>query len=508
MKLKVKILKIDTFVEPFCYLNKETSRELGVHSLERVVISKRKERVSGIVNICDENIVRSNEIGISESLRKLLNLKSGEVVNVERREELLSKLYIKKRIEGKELKKDEIYQIVKDIVTRKISTLRLSALVTAYQIYGMSIKEAAYFSMAMADVGEKLKLNGKILDKHSLGGIPGDKTSLILVPTVAALGYTIPKTSSRAITDPAGTADRAEVLMHVDLKIEKIKKIVKRVKGCIVWGGALNLAPADDVIISAERPLSLDSFLIPSILAKKYAVGAKFLVLDFPVGKHTKLKNMNKAKALFERFKMIGKMLNMKINAVVTNGSQPLGTTVGPALEVREVLEVLEKKDTNADFVRKACFMTAVLLNMVGNMNIEDGIEKAKKCIKNGKSEKKLREIIKAQGGNPKIKSKDIEIGAFSFTVKARKNGYVTRINNDSIKVLGRSAGAPLDKGAGILLHKKIGDPVEKGEKLFEIYAETKSKLKECIKLTKHLEVYTISSYKPKVKDIILGWLR
>ena len=268
MKLKVKVLSIDTFVEPFCYLNEQTSKELGVHPLERVVISKGRKQVSGIVNICNEKLVKVSEIGISKSLKKLMNLKDGEVVNVERREELLSKLYIRKRIEGKELKRDEIYQIVRDIVARKISTLRLSALVTAYQIYGMSVKEAAYFSMAMADVGEKLHLRGRILDKHSIGGIPGDKTSMILVPTVAALGYIIPKTSSRAITDPAGTADRVEVLMPVDLSIEKMKRVVRKTNGCIVWGGALNLAPADDVIISAERPLSLDSFLIPSILAK------------------------------------------------------------------------------------------------------------------------------------------------------------------------------------------------------------------------------------------------
>ena len=263
MKLKVKVLSIDTFVEPFCYLNEQTSKELGVHPLERVVISKGRKQVSGIVNICNEKLVKVSEIGISKSLKKLMNLKDGEVVNVERREELLSKLYIRKRIEGKELKRDEIYQIVRDIVARKISTLRLSALVTAYQIYGMSVKEAAYFSMAMADVGEKLHLRGRILDKHSIGGIPGDKTSMILVPTVAALGYIIPKTSSRAITDPAGTADRVEVLMPVDLSIEKMKRVVRKTNGCIVWGGALNLAPADDVIISAERPLSLDSFLIP-----------------------------------------------------------------------------------------------------------------------------------------------------------------------------------------------------------------------------------------------------
>ena len=205
---------------------------------------------------------------------------------------------------------------------------------------------------------------------------------------------------------------------------------------------------------------------------------------------------------------MIGRMLNMKINAVVTNGSQPLGTTVGPALEAREVLEVLERKDTNVDFVKKACFMTAVLLNMVRGIDIENGVKRAMRCVKSGKTEEKLRKIIKAQGGNSRVKSRDIEIGAFSFVVKAQKNGYITRINNESIKVLGRSAGAPFDKGAGILLHRKISDRVDRGDKLFEIYAEARNKLKECVKLVKHLDVYTISSYKPKVKDVILSWLR
>ena len=278
--------------------------------------------------------------------------------------------------------------------------------------------------------------------------------------------------------------------------------------GCIVWGGAINLAPADDVIISAERPLALDSFLIPSILAKKYAVGSNYVVIDMPLGKDAKIKSMKTCKKLFRQFKLIGKRLGIKANGVVTNASQHLGTTVGPALEAKEVLEVLLTKNCEVDFVRKACYLFAVIFNMVKGVDIEDGLKLAVKTIKRGRVEEKLRDIIKAQGGDPKIEPKDIEVGGYSKEFRSKSSGYITQVDIKSIRILGRAAGAPFDRGAGLKLNKKIGDYVKRGDVLFTVHTERKNKLKECEKLMKHLSVYTIGKYKPRVKDVILSWLR
>jgi AMP phosphorylase len=262
--------------------------------------------------------------------------------------------------------------------------------------------------------------------------------------------------------------------MPVDLSIEEMKNVVEKTNGCIVWGGNLYLAPADDIFVQVEYPLSIDPLLLPSIMSKKKAVGANFLVIDIPCGRGTKIKTIGDANLLAKDFISLGKKLNIKTQCAITYGEQPIGYTIGAALEAKEALEVLMRRKNVPDLIDKATHIAGILFEMVGKKN---GQQLATEILKSGKAEQKLREIITMQGGDGEIKPEDIPIGDYGLDVTADRNGYVLWINNTSLSEIARAAGSPKDKGAGILLYKKLGDKVSKGEKLFTVYAEKSRKL-------------------------------
>ncbi|MBN2330745.1 MAG: hypothetical protein JXC85_02920 [Candidatus Aenigmarchaeota archaeon] len=330
---------------------------------------------------------------------------------------------------------------------------------------------------------------GPIFLHNSIGGVPGDETSMVLVPIIAAAGLTIPKTSSRAITSPAGTADRFECLAPVELELDEIKKVVHKTNGCLVWGGSVDLAPADDLFIKIEYPLSIDPLLLPSVMSKKKAVGAKYLVIDIPTGEEAKVKTTKEAESLAERFIELGKMLKINTVGASTFGEQPIGFAIGPALEAREALCTLMNGKGPGDLVDKVTHLAGILLDFKLGRG---GNKEAMRLLRSGKAYKKLKEIIAAQGGDPGIKPDDLPIGSKNVDVKSTVNGTVGWINNSALVEIARASGTPKDKGAGILLHKKMGDRVKKGDILFEVYADKGYKLERAMRLTKDLKILGI----------------
>ena len=268
MKLKVKNTGLDAGEKAVVILNEKDVEKLGIFSMNRVIVKKGKYDITCIVN-SSKRFVREGEIVLYRESAEELRARPGDTILVRPRPELESKRFIHEKIAGKELTCRKIRAIVDDLLERNLNDLELAALITTLQIRGMTEKEVYYFTKAMIDTSKKITFGGKVLDKHSIGGVPGDKTTLLVVPIVAAAGLKIPKTSSRSITSPAGTADRMEVLTNVEFSADDIKKIVRKTNACIVWGGALDLAPADDLFIEIEHPLSMDHLLIPSVLAKK-----------------------------------------------------------------------------------------------------------------------------------------------------------------------------------------------------------------------------------------------
>ncbi len=323
---------------------------------------------------------------------------------------------------------------------------------------------------------------------NCIGGIPGNRTTMVVVPIIAAAGFTIPKTSSRAITSPAGTADTMECLAKVELPAKKIKQIIHRIGACIVHGGSMNLAPADDKIIQVEHPLSIDAEgqLLASVMAKKYSVGATHVLIDIPMGKSTKANTWPKAKHLKHMFELIGKKLNMDVKVIITDGSQPIGCGVGPLLEAQDVMAVL-RNDPKApsDLRKKSLQMAGLLLEMTGKY--KDGFKVAKELLDSGKAFKKMNQIIAAQG-----KQKPLKLALFTSVITAPKTGRITSIDNEIIAKIARIAGAPDDKAAGLFIHKKVNDFINKNDSLYTIYAESKFKLNLALEVVNENNGYSI----------------
>jgi len=478
VKLKARILGLEAGGKLVALLNREDAEDLGVSSLERVRIAKNNREAIAIVNTATKLIERGT-IGIYEEVRAILDIEAEEEVDVEISPLPKSVHFIRNKLRQRKLTYEEILEIIRDMVRGNLSEIEIASFVTALHIFGLDLDEATSLSRAMVETGSTLEIDKHpIVDKHSIGGVPGDKTTLLVVPIVAAAGLTIPKSSSRAITSAAGSADRVEVLMPVSLSIDEMREVVEKTNGCMVWGGSLNLAPADDMFVRIEHPLSIDPLLLPSIMSKKKAVNAEMLVLDIPTGRGTKVKTIGDAELLAKDFMELGRRLNIKVQCAITYGEQPVGYTVGPALEAQEALSVLMGERYVPDLVDKATDIAGILLEMSGMKN---GKTLAMEILKSGKAEKKLREIIGAQGGNPEVKPEDIYVGEETFTIRSKKKGYLLWINNASLVEIARLAGAPKDKGAGVHLHKKIGDAVRENDPLFTIHAERDIKLQRAI---------------------------
>ncbi len=481
MKLKIKDMDIATGSILVAILNDKDAREMDIHAKDRIKIKKGKRIETVIVDIGETNkAVPPGYLGAFEEVIDSLNLRKNEIIEVIPARKPLSVEYIRKKLDGKKLNKEEIDQIVWDITHNKLNDVELTYFVAACYANTLTMNETKLLTEAMAYHGDILKLNEyPVIDKHCIGGVAGNRTTMIVVPIIAAAGLTIPKTSSRSITSPAGTADTMEILANVTIPLKKIKKIIKKINGCIVWGGAINLAPADDKIIKVEYPLMIDaeSQLLASIIAKKLSVSSTHILIDIPVGKGAKIESKNEALSLKRDFKKLARKLRKKIKVILTDGSEPIGNGIGPALEARDVLWVL-KNDSRApfDLKKKAVKMAGIILEMGGKSGKFRGYRNALNILESGRAYKKMKEIISLQGTKITEPEK-IKLAKFSFDFKAWKNGIIAHIDNKSISKIARVAGAPVNKKAGIYLYKHAGEKVNKGDAIFTVYAESKRKL-------------------------------
>jgi len=480
MKFKVKDLDIASGGILVIVMNQDDALALGLHHGDRIGVSHKKRHAHAIVDIAEsERSVPKGSLGLFEEVLDYLGCRKGSTVNVVIERKPKSIKLIREKLEGRRLKYEELKEIMTDLVKGKLSPVELTYFVAASAMRGLDEKETVDLTRAMIETGDRLEFPGEIvLDKHCTGGVAGNRTTPLIVPIIAAAGLKIPKTSSRAITSPAGTADTMEVLAPVVHTKEKMEQMVHKVGGCVVWGGAINLAPADDKIIQVESPLSIDAEgqLLASILAKKGSVGSTHVLIDIPLGQQTKIASKKKAKHLASLFRRIGKKLGMHIEVILTDGNEPIGNGIGPALEAKDVLKVLQRSDTRPlDLEEKSVVMAGKMFEMAKVTN--NGRKLAQQILDDGRALKKFQEILKAQGGNSKIHSSDIKIGKHMYEYKAPKKGKIKDLNNKAIAKVAKLAGAPHDLGAGIYLHLHEGDVVKKGQCILTIHAENKEKL-------------------------------
>ena len=336
-------------------------------------------------------------------------------------------------------------------------------------------------------------------DKHSIGGVPGNRTTPIVVSILAAAGLIVPKTSSRAITSPAGTADTIEVFCNVSFSIPQIKRIVKKVGACLVWGGALELAPVDDKFIHIEHALSIDpeGQVLASVMSKKKAAGSKYVLIDIPLGDEAKVERMKSAEQLAGKFKNLGKRLGMVVECAITEGGQPVGNGIGPVLEAIDIVNVL-KGNGPPDLREKSLELAGILLKMTKKGNEAT----AKKILDSGYAFEKFKDITKAQGGSA---TKDFKkmLGKYRHDFVSLRSGTILRIANEEISKVSRAAGAPNDKGGGVYLHFKKGEKVKSGDIIFTIYAEKEYKLRDAIDAAKKLSPVHVGDKEEMVEEVI-----
>jgi len=401
---------------------------------------------------------------------------------------------IRKKLVGKTLTYKEIYAIMDEIAHNRLGEVLTTYFAASGYSKGFTNEELFFLTKAMVETGEKLSFSGIVADKHSIGGVPGTRTTLIVVPIIAAAGFKIPKSSSRAITSPDGTADDMEVLAKVEFTREEIYRIVKQTNACIVWGGSFHIAPADDILIHVERPLSFESFdkIIVSIMAKKIAFGSNHVVIDIPFGPSVKVHSREDAEILKSKFEYIAGKFDIHLNALIHETQEPAGRGIGPILETRESLRVLEQApERPVDLERRALNLAGALLDMClihEKKQQQEIIEKygnghgwAKHLLESSKALVKMKEIIEAQGGDSHVNSTKLtmRLGEFSCGITAGARCIIKGVDSKNITSIARILGCPKQKGAGIYLNKKIGETAEKGEVIYTLYSENLYNLRE-----------------------------
>jgi len=491
MKFRVKDMDIASGGILIAILNQKDAAKLDLHSGDRILSCNDGSEATCILDISEsDKAVPEGKIGLFEEVLDRLRLKNNSIVTLRFTGKPESVVHIRDKLYGKRLTYQELYHIMDDITHDRLTDIEKTYFVSAGLVNGWNTEEVVDMTRAMVETGKRVKFKGPTLDKHSIGGVPGNRTTMVIIPIVAAAGFTIAKTSSRAITSPAGTADTMECLANVELPEKKIKQVVHKTKACMVHGGSMNLAPADDKIIEVEHPLSIDpeGQLLASVMAKKYSVTARHVLIDVPMGKSTKANTWKKAKRLRKMFRLVGKKLGMDVRVIITDGSHPIGNGIGPLLEAEDVMAVLRNDPLAPDDLRrKALMMAGILLEMTGKYKKGKGLVKAREILESGKALQKMEEIIRIQGRKRRPK-----LGVFCHHVCSGKMGRVGQIDNDVIAKIARIAGAPADKGAGLFLRKKIHEVVKKGESIYTVYAENKFKLDLAMELIRKNTGYVV----------------
>lgn len=479
MKLKVKKLGWSAGF-PIAMLHLKTAERLGIKIRNRVSLKKSRRSKKEFFSVVDfsERFVRENQVGLSSEIFDVLGVKAGDEIAVELMPVPKSMEYIKRKLRGHTLKEEEINQIMKDIVSNALSDMEIAVLTSAMYEHGLNFNELVFFIKAMLKTGNGLTLKQKlIVDKHSIGGVPGNRTTPIVVAICAAAGLTFPKNSSRAITSAAGTADVIESIARVDFTKEEIETIVRKTGACLVWGGSLGVVPADSRIINVEKMLHIDprSQLLASIMSKKLAAKGKFILIDIPYGEEAKVSKKD-AKSLKRRFLALAKEFKVHLEVVLTNGEEPIGNGIGPMLEMTDVISVLDPSQVGPrDLEEKSLLLAGQILEMTRKVKKDRGKEEAKKILLSGKAFEKFKQIIKAQNGS----FNRLRVGKYKKHIIAKKKGKVKNLKNKEMNTLARVLGSPVDKAAGIYLHCHKGDILKKGDKILTLYAESKARLKD-----------------------------
>lgn len=476
-RLHARRIGIDTYQEPVVFMRWDchVCRAEGFESQARVKVTGGSSSIIATLNVVKTDILTEHEVGLSEAAWDELHVSEGQHLEIDHAEPLESLSHVRAKIYGQTLSNSQIDSIVSDVAGGRFSNIEIAAFLTACASRGMTHRETIGLTRAMVQSGTTLSWSRDVVvDKHCIGGLPGNRTTPIVVAIAAAAGLVMPKTSSRAITSPAGTADVMETLAPVDLDVKAMRRVVEAEGGCVVWGAGMSLSPSDDILIRVERPLDFDSNdqLVASVLSKKSAAGSTHVVIDIPVGPTAKVRTGAAAKSLAAKLHDVGAEIGLRVRAIETDGLQPVGNGIGPALEAQDVLAVLlGSREAPEDLRQRALSLAAAVLELAGRHPHGAMIE-ALDLLESGRAWAKFQAIAAAQGGlrePPKSKHR--------WCLTAERNGIVRAIENRRLARAAKFAGAPRAPAAGLEIHAKLGAAVEKGQPLFTLHADAPGEL-------------------------------
>ncbi|MDG9669794.1 thymidine phosphorylase family protein [Hahella sp. CR1] len=476
--LFLKRIGINTHQEPVVYMRQDchVCRSEGFNAHSRVRVTTNKRSIIATVNQVTDGWLSHQEAGLSDAAWCLLDAEDGEVAYFSHTKAVDSMSHVRGKLYGASLTQESADEVVRDIAGGLYSDVQLAAFVTACAGSRLNQDEVAALTSAMVKVGQRIDWGtSPIMDKHCVGGLPGNRTTPIVVAIVTACGLRMPKTSSRAITSPAGTADTMETMAPVNLSLAQMKKVVEQEGGCIAWGGSVSLSPADDVLIRIERALDLDSEgqLVASVISKKVAAGSTHVLIDIPIGMTAKVRSPEYAERLASHMRYTGEKLGIQVEAMFTDGAQPVGRGIGPALEARDILAVLRNQaEAPSDLRERALTLAGRLLEIGGVASHGAGVARARETLESGAALNKFMAICEAQGG-----FHEPALAPHCYEATADRVGVVSFVNNRFVSKLAKLAGAPSNPSAGVDFHVKLGQKVRVGDPLFSIYAEAPGEL-------------------------------
>jgi len=476
--LTARRIGLDTHEQPVIITRRDcpVCRSEGFSAHARIRVQAGNRRIIATLYQLDSEWLQPGEAALSDSAFRGLAVQEGDELYLSHPQPLDSLGLVRGRIYGRRLAQPDLKAIITDVAAGRYADIHIAMLLTAMATRGLDDEELENFTGAMIDAGEHLAWNRPVIaDKHCIGGLPGNRTTPLVVAIISASGLWMPKTSSRAITSPAGTADTMETLTSVDLNLDQMRRVVEQEGGCVVWGGAVRLSPVDDLLIRVARVMDLDAEdqMIASVMSKKIAAGATHLVLDLPWGDTAKIRSELDAEHLGRRLTTVARAFGIDTRIVLTDGSQPVGRGIGPALEARDILAVLHNhEDAPDDLRQRSLTLAAHLLELTGVADDGAGIDLARERLESGQALKKFEAICRAQGG-----LREPPVASRQFGVLAKHDGVVRAFDNRRLARVAKLAGAPGAPAAGIELHVHLGQKIEHEQPLFTIHAETAGEL-------------------------------
>lgn len=476
--LSARRLGLDTHDELVAITRRDSPicRSEGFSAHARVRLANARQSVIVTLYQVQSEWLGLDEIGLSDSAWRRLEAIEGERVHISHPHPVDSLSAVRGRVYGNRLDRAQMHAAIGDIAAGRYADAHLAMFLTSMAARDPDDDELTDMISAMVSAGERLEWPREIIvDKHCVGGLPGNRTTPLVVAIVAEHGLWMPKTSSRAITSPAGTADTVETMTRVDLDIETLRKVVQEQGGCMAWGGAMRLSPVDDMLIRVERLMDIDAEgqMVASVLSKKVAAGSTHLVLDVPVGETAKVRSLDDARRLAARLEAVGGRFGIKVRVLITDGSQPVGRGIGPALEARDVLAVLANGEGQpVDLRERAAQLAGALLELVGVAEPGRGAAMAEETLASGRALARFEAICRAQG-----QWRQPPVAEHEYPMPSPHAGVVTRFDNRRLAQVAKLAGAPGAAAAGVYMQVRLGDRIEVGQPLYTIHAQSRGEL-------------------------------